>query len=120
VGDEFDTDYITSFLNKQPDYLRIKGEMVRDGFHARFTEWGINVNEAESLDLDTHLNPLFNFVGANLEQLQQLSTDLNAEWHIVACIMIRNGRTPGIGFSPRQLELANAIKAHIGLDMYAL
>jgi len=120
VGDEYDTDFVTSLLNKQPDYLRIKGSVIRNGLHARFTEWGIRVDEAESLDSDTHLNPLFNFIEINLEHLQQLSVELNAEWHIVVCIMIRNGRAPGIGFSPRQLELASAIKAHIGFDMYTL
>ena len=119
VGDEFDTDFVTSLLNKQPDYLRIKGAMIRKGLHARFTEWGIHVDEAESLDSNTHLIPIFNFIETNLEQLQQLSAKLNAEWHIVVCINILNERTPGIGFSPRQLELASAIKAHIGFDLYA-
>jgi len=120
VGDEFDTDYVTSLLNRQPDYLRIKGVETRKDFKARFTEWGIHVGEAESLDSNTHMNPIFDFIEANLEKLQQIDNEFDAEWHILACVHIRNERAPAIVFTPRQLELASAIKAHIGFDSYVL
>lgn len=120
TGNEINTNHVTISLGKEPDYLREKGERIRGSSHmSDHAEWGIHIKEDESIDMDTHLNPIFNFIEQNLEQLQMLSEKFSAEWHIVVCITIRNEVTPGMVLTPRQIELANAIKAHIGFDVYA-
>jgi len=119
VGDEFDVNYVTEFLNTEPDYLRVKGRVVRNDFHARFTAWGIRIEESESLDTNTHLIPIFEFIEQNLEKLQFLCDKMDAEWQINVCIKIRNERTPGVVLEPKHMELASAISASIDFDVYA-
>ena len=119
IGDEFDTDYVTAFLNRKPDYLRLKGEPLRFSKNKfGHTEWGIHIDESESVDAETHLEPIIDFIEQNLEKLQLLCEKCDAEWHILFCIIIRNEDPPGIVLSPRQIAIINALKAHIGFDMY--
>ena len=123
LGDEFDTDYVTTFLDRKPDYSCKKGEgrEVVKGvtYISECTDWGIRIKQAESLDMDTHLNPIFDFIEHNLDKLQLLSEKFDANWHIDVCITIQHERTPGMVLTSRQMELASAIKAYISFDLYA-
>ena len=119
VGDEFDVNYVTEFLDRKPDYLRIKGEVIRNDFRAGFTAWGILIDESESLDTNTHLIPIFDFIEQNLEKLQLLSYKMKAEWQISVCITICHERTPSVGLVPKHMKLASAINAVIDFDLYA-
>ena len=120
LGDKFDTNYVTTLLNKKPDYILTKGDLIKSTKQkSDVTVWGIRIKEAESVDLDTHLNPIFGFIEQNLDIIKLLNEKIDAEWIINAYITIRNERTPGMVLTPRQIELANAIKATIGFDLYA-
>jgi hypothetical protein len=121
IGDDFDTDYVTAVLNKKPDEIRAKGDLRKYSM-SRYdcTIWSIDFKESESIDMDTHLIPLFDFIEQNLEKLQLLTEELDAEWHIAACISIRNGHAPAIVLTPRQMELASKIKAYMDFDLYIL
>ena len=119
VGDDFDVDYVTAFLDRRPNYLRVKGEIIKNDFRAKFTAWGIRIEESESLDTGTHLIPIFDFIEQNLEKLQFLRDKMKAEWQIDVCITICNERTPGVVLEPKHMELASAINAYISVDLYA-
>ena len=123
AGDKFDTAYVTSILEKEPSYLRIKGQSFQAAKGniciANYTAWGFHVEEAASTDMDTHLNPIFDFIEQNLEKLQLLSEELEAKWQIDVCITICHERTPGMVLTARQMGLANAVGAYISFDMYA-
>jgi len=119
VGDEFDINYITELLNREPDYQLKKGDVIKlTKRESPYTIWRISVKESESLDLDTHTNPIFDFVERNLEGFKLIAKEIKADWFIRIYMTIRNGRSPSIGFTPRQVELANIIKADIDFDLY--
>ena len=119
IGDKFDTDYVTALLNKEPDCLVIKGEIIKTTMRKSIiTVWGICVEQSESMDMDTHLVPIFEFIENRLEQLKLLKQMFDAEWQINIFITIRNENVPGMVLSSKQIKLANAIEATIDIDLY--
>ena len=120
VGDEFDTNYVTQILDKKPDYILTKGELIKStGRLSSVTVWEIRIAQKESMDIDTHMIPIFDFIEQNIEILQSLSSELDSEWRISVHIIIRNGKSPGMFLAPKQIELASAINAGIDFDLYA-
>ena len=125
VGEEFNTEYVTFILNQKPDRVRQKGEPIIIGRMTIIrspefdqTVWSIKIPEAESLDTDTHLEPIFDFIEKNLEKMQTLKTKFDAKWHVDVGIFIRDGHSPGIVLTSRQSSLLSAVEADIGFDMY--
>ena len=121
VGNDFDTDYVSLFLGTKPSYTRKKGELIRGGTQTfKHTEWGICVEEAESIDCDTQLKPIFDFIELHNEKLIFIKNELAAEWHLLIYISIKDGYTPGIVLTPDQIAFAHSISAHVGFDLYVL
>ena len=65
------------------------------------------------------MNPIFDFIEQNVENLKFLRESFKAEWSINVYITIKDEHTPAMVLSPRQIFLANEIKATIDFDMYA-
>ena len=119
IGDKFDTDYVSLILNKKPDNILIEGELIEStGRPATITVWEIRIAQKESMDIDTHIAPIFDFVKQNAKKIQSLSNEFDSEWRISVHIVIRNGQSPGMFLSPEKIGLASAINAGIDFDLY--
>ncbi|MCL2048240.1 MAG: DUF4279 domain-containing protein [Defluviitaleaceae bacterium] len=120
LGDMFDVDYVTTLLNREPCYTLTKGEIIkRTKQKSCVTVWGISGEREESVDMDIQMNPIFDFIEQNVESFKLISVECQAEWRISADITIIDEHTPAMVLSPRQIFLANEIKATIDFDMYA-
>jgi hypothetical protein len=86
---------------------------------SNITVWGIRIKQAESLDMDAQLHPIFDFIEQNIEHLKLLSKCFESEWRIDVYITIRNECSPSMVLSSKQMALANAINATINFDVYA-
>lgn len=119
-GDEFDIGYVSDILATQPDYIRYKDEVLKNGRKFGHTEWGIETDYEVSLDVEEQFKKLHTRIIEKVEILARLREECNAEWSILFVIKIENGEAPAMHLSKETIKFAAMIDAEIDFDVYVL
>ena len=119
IGDEFDVDYVSKEMKMDPDEIRKKDEILRNGSLFGHTEWGLETRLEIGDEVEPVLRQLINRTISNVDTMRKLSKELHAAWHILILLKVYNA-SPAIILPLDILQYAVEIGAGIGFDTYVL
>lgn len=114
----FKPDEITKKIGITPTYVREKGEILRNGNIFPLSEWGIETEYIESLDINDQLSIITEQLKDKVVIINEICTLYNLKCTFVIVVNIEQEEKPAMYFDSEFIQFAASINADIGFDLY--